>query len=124
MQPSPLPREPTPKQPSPVPKQPTPRQPILETPGTPETSGTPPEIVIDDKIPTAFMVPGTPIEPFPTTPPVEVDSEDDSEEDTDTEIDTDEDVEKRLWKLRTEKPVHITKITEMQDSVVKCLMEM
>jgi hypothetical protein len=92
----------------------------LETPETPETSGTPPEIG-DDKIPTAFMVPGTPIEPFPTTPPVD---DDDSEEDTDSEIDDDEDVEKRLLKLSTEKPVHITKITEMQDTVVKCLMEM
>jgi hypothetical protein len=121
-QPSPVPREPTPREPSPVPREPTPRQPRpvpRETPETPETYGTPPEID-DDKIPTPFMRPGTPDEPFPTTPSVE----DDSEEESDSDVDTDEDVHRRLSKLTSQKPAHITKITEMQDSVLKCLMEM
>jgi hypothetical protein len=66
------------------------------------------------------MRPGTPDEPFPTTPSVE----DDSEEESDSDVDTDEDVHRRLSKLTSQKPAHITKITEMQDSVLKCLMEM
>ena len=68
-------------------------------------------------IPAPYMRSVTPTEPFPTTPPVPL------EQDTDTEIDSDEDVERRLSRLTTDKPVHITKLTEMQNSVVKCLME-
>jgi hypothetical protein len=67
-------------------------------------------------IPPPFMTSGTPVEPFPTTPPLE--------QDTDSEIDSDEDVERRLSRLTSDKPVPITKLTELQDSVVKCLMEL
>jgi chaperonin cofactor prefoldin len=46
------------------------------------------------------------------------------EEDSDSDVDTDEeDVERRLSRLTSQNPVPITKFTELQDSVLKCLMD-
>jgi hypothetical protein len=72
-----------------------------------------------DELPPPFMEPRTPIEDLPQTPLL-------SEEDSDSENDSDDDVARRLSRitLTSKKPAHITKLTEMANSVVKCLMEM
>ena len=67
------------------------------------------------KVPPPFMTPSTPDEPFPNTPPVSLEEESDS--------DVDEDVDRRLSRLTSQNQVPITKFTELQDSVLKCLMD-